>query len=127
VELAMEALWWKHVGVRGSLTVMDPRDLTQDRILAYRYRVVSLVTPFLRWGPVEVEADYRYANRLDEVEVYPYDQRVPQKVVNLRLRYRLGILTLIASVNNLFNYNYTVIERNMGEIRNASLSVFFEF
>jgi len=67
--------------------------------------------------------DYRYASRLEQVTVYASDQRVAQHELNLRLRWELGALDLTAGVNNVLNYNYTQIERNLGEIRNFAIGL----
>ena len=49
--------------------------------------------------------------------------RVPVKLLFLRAEARWRKLTLQAAVNNALNYHYAQIERRMGEIRNAMVSL----
>ena len=58
--------------------------------------------------------------------LYTYDQRVAQKIWTSRLFLRLNHFTAIMAVNNMFNYAYTQIERNLGEIRNVTVTFMYD-
>lgn len=128
VELATSGRWWRdRIGLQAWLTLMDPRDLTTGRLLTYRPKAIGHLMPTLRIGPLEFQAEYRYASRIEAVKLFQYDERVPQKVLNLRLIWRTGPVEVEASMNNALDYYYTQIERTMGEIRNVSFGIRSEF
>ncbi len=104
------------------LTFMDPRDLSQGTVLAYRPRRLATLGASYTFSSFELGVNARYASRLDRVEVYPNDERVAQKVVDLRVGYRYRGLRLSLQVNNLFNYNYTQMERTLMPIRHFVLT-----
>ena len=115
--------WRQRLQVEGGLTFLDSKDLDLERPLAYRPRWSGQLSPSVHLGRVHLRVDYRYASRLEQVTVYASDQRVAQHELNLRLRWELGVLDLTAGVNNVLNYNYTQIERNLGEIRNFAIGL----
>ncbi len=124
VECAAESWWWKRrISLRGNITWLDPRNLVFDTILPYRPELSYLVSAALHLKPVMLQAEYRYASRFENVEINPQDPRVPLKLLNLRAQVKWKGLTFQMAVNNALNYHYTQIERRMGEIRNASLTV----
>ena len=116
-------VWRDMLFLHTSATWMDPRELEADEPLLYRPRFVGYVTPSLHLGRFVFEADYRYMSRIEKVAVYPLDERVPTKVWDVRLIYKWKWLTLQFSVRNAVNYNYTVSERVLGEIRNFALTM----
>ena len=101
---------------------LDTRDLTLNEPLAYRAR--HTVQNSLSWqrGRWMLGLDYRYVSRLERVQIYWRDERVPQKVLDLRagLSTRAGLFTF--EIDNALNYAYTQIERNLQPIRNFRLS-----
>jgi outer membrane receptor protein involved in Fe transport len=124
VELAAGTrLWRQRLHLDGGLTLLDSEDLALKRPLAYRPRWSLQLGPSLHWGAVSSRLDYRYASRLQRVSVYAADQRVPQHELSLRIQWRAAGLQWTLGVNNLLNYNYTQLERNLGEIRNGVVAV----
>ena len=115
--------WRQRLEVEGGLTFLDSKDLGLERPRAYRPRWSGQLSPSVHLGRVHLRVDYRYASRLEQVTVYASDQRVAQHELNLRLRWELGALDLTAGINNVLNYNYTQIERNLGEIRNFAIGL----
>jgi outer membrane receptor protein involved in Fe transport len=77
-------------------------------------------------GPVEFQLDYRYLSRFDEVKLFDLDERIAQHILNLRLSYSWKTLQFTVSVNNLLNYHYAQLERNLGEIRHLTASLNFD-
>ena len=76
---------------------------------------------------VETGVNYRYVSKVDTVKVYAMDERVAQHVCDYRISYQINKYTLTANINNVFNYNYTQVERNMGPIRNFVLTLSTNF
>jgi len=127
--------WHNRVGLRANGTWMDSRTLETDPVhgyqkddpLPYRPKFSGFISPSLTFGPWTFEGDYRYVTRLDRVSFFPRDERVPQKVLDLRAQFQWRMLTFLFQVRNATNYNYTVVEQSLGEIRNFSLAVSGDF
>jgi len=102
-------------------------EFDSGEILAYRPRVLGFAAISLRSKPVEFQAEYRYASRIDQVKLYTLDPRVEQQIWNFRVKFFWHRLNVIFALNNAFNYAYTTLERNLGEIRNVSTSVMWEW
>ncbi len=113
----------RHVRLMSSATWMDPRDIERDQPLLYRPRFIAYISPSFSLGAFSLEADYRYMSRLEKVAVFPLDERVPTRVWDVRLMYKWKNYKLQFDIRNALNYNYTVSERVLGEIRNYSLSL----
>jgi len=120
---------------RVSYTYIDPRDLTADDVLAYRHPhslVISEQLIFFDW--LSLGIDYRYLSKMERVQLFPEnsrtgaDQRVPIHLVggfcNISLQ---KSLTLNLSVENLFQYRYVMVERNMGPVRLVKLRMNYVF
>ena len=130
------SLWQRTVQLKTAYTWLDPVELDGSGAvvdtLSYRYRhhwVTSLSGQYQAWT---LSMEYRYASRMDAVELYPenaltgQDLRVPVHVWNLGLAYDAGRFDVLLRVNNLFQYYYTQLERNMAEERLAFLVVNLE-
>ncbi len=120
-------LWQDHIKLQASATYMDPKDLETDEPLIYRAKFLGYISPGLYYGPFALEADYRYMSEIKKVAVYPLDEKVPTKIWDIRLNYRWNALTFQIQIKNALNYNYTVSERVLGEIRNFMFSVSGDF
>ncbi|MGH7494655.1 MAG: TonB-dependent receptor [bacterium] len=129
------SLWRNRLSILANGTWMDARSLEddpdcnvqKDDPLPYRPRFIGLISPALRLGPVTLEGDYRYASRAERVSFFPNYERVPQKLVNLRVRYQWQKLAFLLQAKNAINYNYTIVEQNLEEIRNISFSISGDF
>ncbi|MCI0512419.1 TonB-dependent receptor [candidate division KSB1 bacterium] len=127
VELSTKGRWWHNrLGLQANATWMEAKDLSQGKYLAYRPKFMGTLTPALQLGPVEFQVDYRYLSRFDEVKLFDLDERIAQHVLNLRLSYEWKKVQFMVSINNLFNYHYTQLERNLGEIRHLTTSLNFD-
>jgi outer membrane receptor protein involved in Fe transport len=118
---------WDRLKLNGSATWMDPVQLENNQPLLYRPRFIGFVSPSLQVGPVWLEADYRYQGKIRNVAVYPLDEQVPTKVWDTRIIYPWKNFSFQFTVRNALNYNYTVSERVLGEIRNYSFSISSDF
>lgn len=109
--------WQRRLQLEGGVTLLDSEDLAHQQALAYRPRWSVQLSPSLHaWG-WHTSIDYRYASRFERVAIYNSDQRVAQHELGVRVSRAVGPLTLSAGINNALNYNYTQLERNLGEIR----------
>ncbi len=128
LELTTSGHWWRdRLWLQATATLMDHEDLVMHKPLTYRPKVIAHINPSIRVGAWEFHADYRYASRIEQVKLYYYDARVPQKVWNFRMLYHLGNIDLQLAVNNALDYYYTQIERSMAEIRNVTVGITGEF
>jgi outer membrane cobalamin receptor len=124
IEGSLESWWWNRlIGIRASATFMEPLDIRRDKVLPYRPKFFTDLTGFVNFGPVSLQAEYRYASRVETVQLNPLDPRVPVKLLFLRAETKWRIATLQFAVNNALNYHYAQIERRMGEVRNAMVSL----
>ncbi len=118
-----------------SYTYIDPQDITADDVLAYRHRhslVISeqiVLSERLSFG-----VDYRYLSKMEKVQLYDEnpvtgaDRRVPIKLVSGFCSYSFDhSLRINLSVENLFQYYYVVIERNMGPVRLLKVRMDYTF
>lgn len=120
-------VWKEYLRLNATGTWMDPKYENSGEPLPYRPRFIGFIAPMVKIGPFEFEADFRYSSKLEKVLVYPRDEQVPTQVWNLRLSYRWQNYKFKFLINNAANYNYTVSERVLGEIRNFSFSVSGDF
>jgi outer membrane receptor for ferrienterochelin and colicins len=116
-------LWRDRLSLQASATWMDPKELQTGEPLLYRPRFIAYFAPSLSLGPFVLEVNYRYMSRIQRVAVFPLDERVPTKVWDASCGYRWRWLLFQLNVKNLLNYNYTISERVLGEIRNFALTV----
>ncbi len=124
IEASLQASFWQgRLTPALSYTFLDPWDVTADDYLAYRARHLFTGTFTFSSGPFRIGIDYRYVSRLERVKVYPRDKRVPQKVADVRLGYRLFGTEIGFDVGNLFNYNYTQVERTLMPIRHYTVTL----
>ncbi len=126
LELTTEGRWWHNrLGLDVNFTILDHKDLQTGKRLYYRPRRIANVIPSLRLGHSEFQVQFAYSSRVERVQVFPLDERVPRKVWNLRWVQKIPSrrMTLVAEVNNLLNYNYTMRERYLEPIRNFRLGI----
>jgi outer membrane receptor protein involved in Fe transport len=116
-------VWNRRLGFRATASLMNPLDIRRVRVLPYRPKFFADVTGFFNIGPVSFQAEYRYAARVETVMLNPLDPRVPVKLLFLRAETKWRMATLQFAVNNALNYHYAQIERRMGEVRNAMVSL----
>jgi hypothetical protein len=77
----------------------------------------------LRIGSVLLQADYRYASKIDEVKIYPINDRVPMKFLDVRVSHDIWNLALQLGVNNLLQYNYAPMETNLMPMRTFTVGL----
>ena len=128
VEGSAQSWWWKgRLGLEADWCWMDPADLNAGWDLPYRPRAFGTLIGTLKADRFTFQAEWRYARRIETVELNPLDPRVPVKLLHLRGQVEWGSVTFQASLNNALNYHYTQIERRMGEVRNANVTIIGKF
>ncbi len=120
---AQGSLWQRLLLFNAGYTYMDPEDLNTNEILAYRPRHLVTSGLTLSYSIFELGFDYRYISRLEKVKIYPNDKRVAQNVWDARIAAHLFGFNLAFNINNLFQYNYWQIERNIAPPRNFVFTV----
>jgi outer membrane receptor protein involved in Fe transport len=106
-----------------SYMYLSAEDRSTGEPLAYRSRHNVTSALDVTKGPYGAGVDFRYRSRIESVKVYEHDERVPIYVTDLRGEINLDRLRLSAKVSNLFQYNYTEIERTLAPIRNYTLTL----
>ncbi|MBN1560499.1 TonB-dependent receptor [candidate division KSB1 bacterium] len=127
VETTVKMMPFTNLSFDLGYTWMDPQDMDLDVTLAYRPRHLFTGGVTYSLGAFECGADMRYISRFDAVKVYPFDDRVDQKLINLRAVYRIGSSSVTLSVNNVFNHNHTQMERTLMPIRHFVLTLSSRF
>jgi iron complex outermembrane receptor protein len=118
-------------------TYLDAREISRrdstgvareaDDPLAYRSKHLLTGNVTFTLGRFSAGFDSRYAKRLDKVRVYDNDPRVSQKVTNLRFSGDFKPVELTLNIYNLFQYNYTQVERNLEPMRSFALTSAIKF
>ncbi len=120
---AQGAILDRFLGFNAGYTYMDPVDRDTKQTLAYRPRHLFTSGMTLSFSIFEAGVDFRYVSRLERVKVYPNDDRVAQKVWDARIGAKVLGFNLAFNINNLFQYNYWQIERNIGPPRNYVFTI----
>ncbi|MBX3043761.1 MAG: TonB-dependent receptor [Candidatus Kapabacteria bacterium] len=132
VETGLRTLLFGAVGLETSLTLMNPRDLSTDRILNYRSEVLWYSRVLLPLKYFEFQIDYRYKSRVQNIDaqlgliVRDTEARVDMNVVDVRLIFDMKKLAdlpfrFTLNANNLFDYYYTEMVGNLARTRYLSL------
>ncbi len=110
-------------GFRLGITAMHHEDLKWNEPLTYRPKRLINVKTWIDLSAFRLETDYRYASKIEEVKIYPVNERVPMHFWDMRFSYMVGDWTFQAGIINLFNYNYAPMESNLMPMRTFTLSV----
>ncbi len=112
---------------QASMTAMDHKDLKWHEPLTYRPKFLITIKSSFQLSKTQFQIDYRYASRIDEVKIYPINDRVSMKFLDARLSHDLWKLTFQFGVNNLLQYNYAPMESNLMPMRTYIASIQGEF
>jgi outer membrane receptor protein involved in Fe transport len=126
--------WWRNYFTTDfGYTYTWPKDMNENKILKFRPRHIFYSSAFLILGRMHASADFRYISRIERIDeglrrlIADGDQRVPIKVVDLRIAYDLlgvGLPVRVGfNVNNLLNYHYVELVGNLGPVRTYTLSI----
>jgi iron complex outermembrane receptor protein len=128
-------LFKNHFNLLMNGTFMHSKSLQDDEVcklnegeaLPYRPKVSLFFVPSITIGPLTLESEYRHISRFERVSFFPNEERVAQKVWNLRARFHWKQFKLLFQVKNIINHNHTIVEQNIDEIRNFSISFAADF
>lgn len=127
-EVTLKTAWFgKMLGIDVGYTYMDPRDLTLKKTLAYRPRHLATAGLNFNYGIVGFNVDYQYNSRLDEVLIYPDDDRVAKHFTDAKFSLNWPHFRISFDADNIFQYNYTTVERNLAPIRKFMVTLSSNF
>ncbi|MBN1349584.1 TonB-dependent receptor [candidate division KSB1 bacterium] len=122
-EFNIKSRWWQNrIGIDLNYTYLDPRDLDLDKPLGYRADNMVTISTSFNFGIFATNIDYRYLSRYESVKIYPDDDRVPQKVLDCKIAADWRDYKIAFDVDNLFQYHYVMVERNIAPIRRYMLT-----
>jgi outer membrane receptor protein involved in Fe transport len=105
-------------------TFLHARELGQpERPLAFRPRHLVTLGAEYRLGAATLGADFRYMSRIERVDLFAGDERVPAKILDLRASASRGPLSARLLVTNALNYVYALVPRTLAPVRALSLSL----
>jgi len=113
--------WLDPVAINNSGNVLDT--------LSYRFRHNWISTISGNWKQFSASIEYRYASRIGSVQLFNEnpltgsDIRVPIHLWNVGIGYNWKGMETRLRVENLFQYYYVELERNMGEERKVSINI----
>jgi outer membrane cobalamin receptor len=111
------------LAVTSSYMYLSTEDRATGEPLSYRSKHNLKASADIARGDYSAGVDFIFRSKAERVEVYEDDERVPIYVTDLRGEVSLGRIRLSAKVANLFQYNYTEIERSLAPIRNLSFTL----
>ncbi len=123
-DLSYTYLHAKKIGEIEPIFTLDDPFYQPTDALAYRPKHLIQATLSGRYRWLLLGLDYRYISRFEEVLVYTKDDRVDQRILDGFIKINLSArIQLQVRANNLLNYNYVEVERNLGKIRNFTFTL----
>ena len=97
--------------------------------LSYRPRLIAYASPTLQMGSFSLAADFAYTSKLEreQLQLFKDDKRIAKRQLDVRASYQYKNALLQFIVRNALQYHFTQIERNLGEVRNFSLALQWEY
>jgi iron complex outermembrane receptor protein len=113
------SMFQNRIRLQAGYTGMNPRDLSSDAPLAYRPKHLATLSVTWAPGPFRAGINGRYVAALDRqaVKLYPDDDRVAQKVLDIWTSTHMGHVEIKLAVKNALNHNHTSVERSLLPIR----------
>ena len=121
LQISLAYTWLNPAEVNASGQVMDT--------LSYRHRHHFVPTARLQLSHWSFSVDGRLASAIEKTQLFQYDPktgsdpRTPVKVWNGSVGWKSERISILFRIENIFQYYYVELERNMGTERNAALSV----
>jgi outer membrane cobalamin receptor len=119
--------------LKTSYTYLDPVELDETGhvadTLSYRNRHHWVSSLGVHLWKIDASLEYRYASALESVELFPenpetgQDRLVPISVWNASVGTTWSNWEIRLRVDNIFQYYYTQLERNMAEERLVTLTL----
>ncbi|MCF6237240.1 MAG: TonB-dependent receptor [Candidatus Marinimicrobia bacterium] len=118
---------------KSAFTILDPVELDAQGdvldTLSYRHRYHWVSSLGIHYWGLDASLEYRYLSRIESVELFQenvfteQDKRVPIHVWNAGLGSEYGPWLFLFRVENIFQYYYTQLERNIEEERIFTFTV----
>ena len=118
---------------KSAFTVLDPVELDAEGelldTLSYRHRYHWINALGIHYWGLDVSVEYRYLSRMESVELFDenymtgMDARVPIHVWNAGVGRSFKNWHILMRVENIFQYYYTQLERNIEEERVVTFSI----
>jgi len=98
-------------------------DSTPEQPLAFRPRHLVTLSGDYTLGPVGLGADFRFASRVERIELEGFvdDRRVPVAVLDLRARWARGPVSVQVIAANALNYQYNLVPETLAPVRAVSV------
>jgi len=117
----------QRLGLKLAYTLLYAEQLAHDSVpgqpLAFRPRHLVTAAADYRLGRLSVGGDFRFMSRYERVELYaPTDPVLAPKVLDLRARYDVGMLSLLVRAQNLLNYVYNMVPQQLAPVRAVSVT-----
>lgn len=138
IEFEAKSLLFGFLGLKSSVTLLEPIDRTLNQVLKYRSKFLWYSSLSIPLYILEFQADYRYLTRVENIDnslglqIKDYDARVPIHVLDLRLLASLNKLLTIPlkigiNAKNMLNYYYTEVPGNLAPTRYIGLHLEGDF
>jgi iron complex outermembrane receptor protein len=121
------------VDYKSAFTILDPMETdTEGEILdtlSYRHRYHWISSLGMHYWGMDASFEYRYLSRMESVELFQEndltgaDARVPIHIMNVGIGSSYQDWHFLVRVENVFQYYYTQLERNIEEERIATFTV----
>ncbi len=98
-------------------------DTVPERPLAFRPKHLLTLSADYQWHTLSAGGDFRYTSRFERVELYPGDERVAGKVLDLRVGVERGPLSVRGRLANALNYIYNQVPRTLAPVRTLSVTL----
>jgi outer membrane cobalamin receptor len=107
-------------------TLLDPINLDTQKTLSYRAKTNIVWGTSLHYKKWTLGMDYRYASRVEEIIHVlgsEFDERVPTRVMDVRLITDIGNISIGLEGKNILNYHYTLRQRFLEPIRHYVMTL----
>lgn len=125
------------VDYKSAFTVLDPMEINDEGevidTLSYRHRYHWINSLGIHYWGFDASLEYRYLSRMESVELFQEneitgsDLRIPIHVWNAGVGRHLGDWHVLFRVENIFQYYYTQLERNIEEERIFTINIERQF
>ncbi|NQT63010.1 MAG: TonB-dependent receptor [Candidatus Marinimicrobia bacterium] len=121
------------IDYKSAFTILDPMETDAEGeildTLSYRHRYHWISSMGIHYWGMDASIEYRYLSRMESVELFQEnnltgaDARVPIHIVNAGLGSSYEDWHFLMRVENVFQYYYTQLERNIEEERIATFTI----
>jgi len=117
----------QRLGLKLAYTLLYAEQLAHDTVpeqpLAFRPRHLVTAAADYRLGRFTAGGDFRFMSRYERVELYPpSDPILAPKVLDLRARYDMGMLSVLLRAQNVLNYIYNLVPQQLAPVRAVSVT-----